>query len=166
MAGADDKRIALAAIAGAHGVRGELRLKLFADGIDTLKKQKALFVGEDERRLLSIRANAKGAIARLEGCDSREAAEALRGTLIEIDREALPPLEEGEYYLDDLLDLSVVDETGATVGRIVAVENYGASDVVEIERDSGKRFMVPLTEAAVPEWDDERLVVNSLYVDA
>ena len=166
MAGADDKRIALAAIAGAHGVRGELRLKLFADGIDTLKKQKALFVGEDERRLLSIRANAKGAIARLEGCDSREAAEALRGTLIEIDREALPPLEEGEYYLDDLLDLSVVDETGATVGRIVAVENYGASDVVEIERDNGKRVMVPLTEAAVPEWDDERLVVNSLYVDA
>ncbi|MEN3971373.1 ribosome maturation factor RimM [Sphingomicrobium sp. XHP0235] len=166
MAGADDKRIALAAIAGAHGVRGELRLKLFADGIDTLKKQKALFVGEDERRLLSIRANAKGAIARLEGCDSREAAEALRGTLIEIDREALPPLEEGEYYLEDLLDLSVVDETGATVGKIVAVENYGASDVVEIERDNGKRFMVPLTEAAVPEWDDERLVVNSLYVDA
>ena len=166
MAGADDKRIALAAIAGAHGVRGELRLKLFADGIETLKKQKALFVGDDERRLLSIRANAKGAIARLEGCDSREAAEALRGTLIEIDRDALPPLEDGEYYLDDLLGLSVVDETGTPVGRVVAVENYGASDVVEIERENGKRFMAPLTEAAVPEWDDERLVVNSLYVDA
>ena len=166
MAGADDKRIALAAIAGAHGVRGELRLKLFADGIETLKKQKALFVGDDERRLLSIRANAKGAIARLEGCDSREAAEALRGTLVEIDRDALPPLEDGEYYLDDLLGLSVVDETGTPVGRVVAVENYGASDVVEIERENGKRFMAPLTEAAVPEWDDQRLVVNSLYVDA
>ena len=166
MAGADDKRIALAAIAGAHGVRGELRLKLFADGIETLKKQKALFVGDDERRLLSIRSNAKGAIARLEGCDSREAAEALRGTLIEIDRDALPPLEDGEYYLDDLLGLSVVDETGTPVGRVVAVENYGASDVVEIERENGKRFMAPLTEAAVPEWDDKRLVVNSLYVDA
>ena len=165
MAGANDKRIALAAIAGAHGVRGELRLKLFADGIDTLKAQKALFVGGDERRLLSIRANAKGAIARLEGCDSREAAEALRGTLIEIDRTALPPLEDGEYYLDDFMGLAVVDDTGAEVGKVVTVENYGASDVIEIERPNGKRFMVPITEAAVPEWDDERVVVTAAYCE-
>ncbi|WP_343347219.1 ribosome maturation factor RimM [Sphingomicrobium sp. XHP0239] len=165
MAGADDKRIALAAIAGAHGVRGEVRLKLFADGIDTLKAQKALFVGGDERRLSSVRANAKGGIARFEGIDSREAAEALRGSLVEIDREALPALDDDEYYLGDLMDLPVVDETGSSVGTIVAVENYGASDVIEIERPDGKRFMIPLIEAAVPEWNSERLVANSAYCE-
>ena len=165
MASADEDRIALAAIAGAHGVRGEVRLKLFAEGIDTLKKQKALFVGGDERRLSSIRANAKGGIARFVGVDSREAAEALRGSLVEIDRTALPDLEDGEYYLSDLMDLPVVDETGSQVGTIVAVENFGASDVIEIERPNGKRFMIPLTEAAVPEWDAERLVANSAYCE-
>ncbi|MCM8556904.1 ribosome maturation factor RimM [Sphingomicrobium sediminis] len=165
MAGASQDRVALAAVAGAHGVKGELRLKLFAEGIDSLKKQKALFVGEDERRLLSVRANAKGAIAKLDGVNSREAAEALRGSLLEIARETLPELGEGEYYFSDLLSLLVIDDRGAEVGTIVAVENFGASDVIEIERPTGKRFMVPMTENAVPEWNKERLVINAAFAE-
>ena len=167
MAGGSEDRIALAAIAGAHGIKGEVRLKLFAEGIASLKKQEALFVGGDERRLLSVREGGKnGAVARFEGVDDRTAAEELRGSLVEVVREALPDLDDGEYYFSDLMDLPVVaDDDGEAIGTVVAVENYGASDVVEIEKPNGKRFMVPLTEQAVPEWDATRLVVARAFID-
>ncbi|MBB3763674.1 ribosome maturation factor RimM [Sphingomicrobium lutaoense] len=158
-------RVALAAVAGAHGIKGEVRLKLFAEGVDSLKKAASLFVGGVERKPLSVRAGGKAVIARFEGVESRDAAEALRGQLIEIDRDELPPLEEGEYYFSDLIGLAVVDEDGEAIGTVRSVDNFGASDVVEIERPSGKSFMVPLIPQAVPEWDEERLVVTRDFAE-
>ena len=166
MAGAAEKRVALAAIAGAHGVKGELRLKLFAEGVASLKAQKAVFVGDDERRLVAVRDGGKGPIARIEGVDTREAAEALRGSLIEVPRAALPDLGEDEYYFEDLVGLAVVDEDGAASGRVLAVQNFGASDIVEIELPTGKTVMVPMIDAAIPEWDEERMVVRRDFLDA
>ncbi len=89
-------RIALAAVAGAHGVKGELRLKLFSEGIESLARHERLFVGGTERRLLDVRDGGKVAVARFEGIADRTVAEQLRGSLVEVDRSALPPLEEGE----------------------------------------------------------------------
>jgi 16S rRNA processing protein RimM len=83
-----------------------------------------------------------------------------------VPRSALPPLEEGEYYHADLLDLPAVTPEGQPVGRVVLVENFGAGDVLEIERPDGKRFMVPMRPEAVPEWNAERLVVSPDYIDA
>ncbi|NNC48083.1 MAG: 16S rRNA processing protein RimM [Sphingomonas sp.] len=163
---AEEKRVALAAVAGAHGVKGELRLKLFADGPDSLKAHDMLFVGGKPAKLVSIRDGGKVAVARFEGVNDRGAAEQLRGTLIEVERDQLPSLEEGEYYFSDLIDLPVVDAAGEAVGHVVGVENFGASDIVEIEKANGKRFMVPLIPVAVPEWDEDRLVVNAEFVDA
>ncbi|HEV2044572.1 MAG TPA: 16S rRNA processing protein RimM, partial [Sphingomicrobium sp.] len=91
---ATDTRIALAAVAGAHGVRGEVKLKLFGDSIDSLARSSDLTVGGKPLKLKDVRAANKTAIARFEGVASREAAEALRGSLVEIDRVALPPLAE------------------------------------------------------------------------
>jgi 16S rRNA processing protein RimM len=138
-----ERRIALAAVAGAQGVKGEVRLKLFSDSIDSLSRHDKLFVGGAERRLLSIRDNGKTAVARLEGIADRSAAESLRGSLVEVDRSALPPLEEGEYYHADLLGLQAVDREGSLVGTVAAVENYGAGDLLEIEQPSGQRSLVP-----------------------
>ena len=138
-----ERRIALAAIAGAHGVRGEVRLKLFSDGVDSLAAHQTLYVGGASRRLLAVRASGKTAVARFEGVDDRSAAEALRGSLVEVDRSALPPLEEGEYYHADLIGLPCVDGEGRDRGRVVAVENYGAGDLLEIELGDGKRSLIP-----------------------
>ena len=141
-----DKRIALAAVAGAHGVKGELRLKLFSDSIESLSRHRTLYVGGAARRLLAVRDSGKTAIARFEGIDDRSAAEALRGVLVEVDRSVLPPLEEGEYYHADLIGLEAVDGDGNRVGSVAAVENYGAGDLLEIERPDGKTSLIPFRE--------------------
>jgi 16S rRNA processing protein RimM len=157
-----ERRIALAAVAGAHGIRGELRLKLFSDSIESLSRHKKLCVGGVERRLLAIR-DAKNPVARFEGIDDRSAAEALRGSLIEIDRSALPPLGEGEYYHADLIGMPAVDRQGEPVGTVAAVENFGAGDLLEIEAEGGKRSLIPFT-AGIADLEDGRIVLDPEFL--
>ena len=136
-------RIALAAVAGAHGIKGEVRLKLFADSADSLKVGKRLFVGGVARKLLSLNAAGKAPIARFDGIADRTQAEALRGGLVEVDRSALPPLEEGEYYHADLIGLQCVDRDGALLGEVTAVENFGAGDLLEVRLADGRMSLIP-----------------------
>jgi 16S rRNA processing protein RimM len=158
-----EKRIALAAIAGAHGVKGELRLKLFGDSIDSLSQHEKLYVAGTERRLLSIRDSGKTAVVRFEGITDRSAAEALRGCLIEVDRSALPPLEEGEYYHADLIGLPAVDRGGKNVGTVAAVENYGAGDLLEIEAANGNRSLIPFRDG-IADLVDGRIVLDREFL--
>jgi 16S rRNA processing protein RimM len=95
---------------------------------------------------------------------SREAAEALRGALLTVPRSALPPLGEGEYYHHDLIGLPCVGTAGEALGQVVAVENFGAGDILDIERPNGKRFMVPMTPRAVPAWGDV-VTVSADFID-
>src|SRR5215213_2497068 len=139
-------RIALAAVAGAHGVKGELRLKLFSAGVESLSRHDKLHVGGVERRLLSVRDGGKTAVATFEGVSDRSAAEALRGSLVEVDRAALPPLEDGEYYHADLIGLTAVDRAGGALGLVVAVENFGAGDLLEVEDPRGRRALIPFKQ--------------------
>jgi 16S rRNA processing protein RimM len=158
-----ERRIALAAIAGAHGVRGEVRLKLFSDGVDSLAAHQTLYVGGASRRLLAVRASGKTAVARFEGVDDRSAAEALRGSLVEVDRSALPPLEDGEYYHADLIGLPCVDGEGRDRGRVVAVENYGAGDLLEIELGDGKRSLIPF-KPGIADLEGDRIVLDPEFL--
>ncbi|MFZ5749021.1 MAG: ribosome maturation factor RimM [Pseudomonadota bacterium] len=155
---ASDKSVTLAVVIGAHGVTGEVRLKVFAEDLDAYRS----FNG-GALTLKSLRDGSNGAIARFAEVGDRNAAEALRGTELTVPRSALPTLGEGEYYHIDLLGLPVVSEAGAPLGTIVAVDNYGAGDVLEIERPTGKRFMVPMAPAAVPDWNSERLIVADSF---
>jgi 16S rRNA processing protein RimM len=156
------KRIALAAVAGAHGVKGELRLKLFSDSVESLARHRKLYVGGVERALLSVR-EGKTPVARFDGIADRSAAEALRGQLVEVDRAALPPLDDGEYYHADLIGLAAVDADGTAGGTVVAVENYGAGDLLEIEADDGKRSLIPF-RAGIADLADGRIVVDPEFL--
>lgn len=156
--------ITLAAITGAHGVAGEVRLKLLGDGLESLKAHKSF--NDGALKLTKLRSDNKGgAIARFAGVGDRTAAEKLRGTTLSVAREDLPPLGEGEFYHSDLVGLPAIADYGETVGTVRAVENFGATDIVEIEKPDGKTFMVPLTTAAVPEWNGERLIVSADFLD-
>ena len=158
-----DKRIALAAVAGAHGVKGEVRLKLFSERAESLAAHEKLYVGDTARRLLTIRDGGKTAVARFEGIDDRSAAEALRGSLVEVDRSALPPLEEGEYYHADLIGLPCVDRDGQAVGTVLAIENYGAGDLLEIEAGDGKRSLTPF-RPGIADLEGGRIVVDPEFL--
>ena len=155
-------RIALAAVAGAHGVKGELRLKLFSDSIESLSRQENLYVGGSKRRLLSIR-EGKMPVARFEGIDDRSTAEALRGQLVEIDRSALPPLAEGEYYHADLIGIAAVDREGNPVGVVAAIENYGAGDLLEVELADGRRSLIPF-KPGIADLKDGSIVVDPEFL--
>src|SRR5438270_138909 len=158
-----ERRIALAAVAGAHGVKGEVRLKLFSDSAKNLSVHEKLYVGDAERRLLAVRDSGKTAVARFEGVNDRSAAEALRGLLVEVVRSALPPLDEGEYYHADLIGLPAVDGAGMAVGRVVAVENYGAGDLLEIELKGGKTSLIAF-KPGVADLEDGRIVLDPEFL--
>ena len=161
---AEDKPVTLAAVTGAHGVTGEVRLKLFGEGLEAFSVHRRF--NDGALTLSKLRDDGKGgAIARFAEIPDRTAAEALRGTVLTVPRSALPPLDEGEYYHADLLGLAAVSEAGEPLGTVIAVENFGAGDIVEIERADGKRFMVPMREDAVPEWNAERLVVSRDFAE-
>ncbi|MEO0031753.1 MAG: rRNA processing protein RimM [Pseudomonadota bacterium] len=157
-----DKPVTLAAIAGAHGVTGDVRLKLFGEGAGTLKRYRAF--NDSSLTLEKVKDDGKGgAIARFAEITDRTAAEKMRGTALTVPRSALPPLADGEYYHADLIGLPAVSTTGEALGECIAVDNYGAGDVVEIRRESGKRFMVPMRPEAIPEWNEDRLVIEAAY---
>jgi 16S rRNA processing protein RimM len=159
-----DRPVTLAAVIGAHGVTGEVRLKLFGEGVASLKRYRAFNGGV--LTLEKLREDGKGgAIARFAEVPDRTAAEKLRGTALSVPRSSLPPLAEGEYYHADLIGLPAVSTTGENLGRCVAVENFGAGDVIEIERPDGKRFMVPMRVEAVPEWSEERLLIDAAWAE-
>jgi 16S rRNA processing protein RimM len=151
--------IALAAVAGAHGIKGELRLKLFTDSIDKLEQHHDLYVGGVRRQLIELRQSGQTPVARFDGISDRDAAEALRGTLVEVGRSTLPPLGEGEYYHADLIGLPAVDQNGNTVGTVVSVENYGAGDLLEIEDPAGKRSLIPYRKG-IADLQGDRIVVD------
>lgn len=139
-------------IAGAHGVRGAVRVKSFTDAPESVAAYGPLFDESGERRfdLRLVGSTKGGVIAQLSGVSDRNAAEALRGQRLYVPRQALPETDEEEFYHADLIGLRAVDETGEEIGRITAVHNFGAGDMLEIRPRGGKSVMVPFTKPAVP----------------
>ena len=158
-----DKPVVLAAVVGAHGVRGEVRLKLFAESIDSLRRHRAVDVGSRALTLTEVREGSGGPIVRFAEVTDRNAAEALRGELVCVPRASLPPLEEGEYYHADLIGLACQSADGQALGEVVAVDNFGAGDILEIERPGGARAMVPFREG-IADLKEDRIVVDPAFL--
>jgi 16S rRNA processing protein RimM len=144
--------VCVGAVAGAFGVGGEARVKSFCVQPRAIGDYGPL-VSEDGRRFtLRITREVKGGFAaRLSGVASREEAEALRGTRLYAPRDRLPALAEDEFYHADLIGLQVVDTGGALLGRVRAIHDFGAGDVIELDGEG--ELMLPFTRAAVPTVD-------------
>ncbi|MCH9011866.1 MAG: ribosome maturation factor RimM [Proteobacteria bacterium] len=164
MAAAQGERLCVGVIAGAHGVRGLVKIKSFTEDPANLTAYGALTDESGARRYqVAVTGRAKGVLlARIEGVGDRDAARALRGARLYIARAALPEPEDEEYYHADLIGLAVEDRAGAPLGRVAAVQNFGAGDILEIERPDEETLLVPFTKAAVPLVDPAggRLVVE------
>jgi len=146
-------RVCLGAVAGAHGVRGEVRIKPFTAEPESVGSYGELSDESGERRFsLQVLGVAKGmVIARLTGVEDRNAAEALRGLRLYVARAALPEPEEDEFYHADLIGLRVETEDERLFGRVRALYDFGAGDVIEIEPlAGGQPVVLPFTREAVP----------------
>lgn len=149
-------RICIGAIAGAFGVAGEVRLKSFCSQPEDIASYGALTTEDGTRqfRITLTRPVAGGLGARIAGVATKDQADALRGTSLFVEREKLPALPDDEFYHADLIGLEVRDPGGAEIGKIVAVHNHGAGDILEISTHSHKSaLLLPFTKAIVPNVD-------------
>ena len=148
--------VLMGAILGAHGIKGEVKVKSFAAKPAAIAEYGPLSDSKHSRSFaLSVTGTADAAkgvlIARIAGIADRNAAEALKGVELFVDRERLPaPADPEEYYLADLIGLGAFDGKGAKLGEIVSVDNYGAGDLLLVVPESGEGFVVPFAKAFVP----------------
>lgn len=146
--------VQMAVIGAAHGIKGELRVKSFTGDPLALADYGPLFTRDGRKfAVADIRPGKNDiVIVRFKGVSDRTAAEALTNTELFVDRSVLPQEgEEDEFYHADLIGLKVRDDTGAEIGRVAAVQNFGGGDILEIALDGRHEVLVPFSAAAVPE---------------
>ena len=149
-------RICIAKFGAAHGVRGEIRLWPFTADPLGVASYGPLETTDGKRRfeIATVRAAKDHLVARIKGIDSREDAEKLNGLELFVAREKLPATDDDEFYHADLIGLAAVTPQDAPLGRIVAVHNFGAGDIIEIALDNGRETrLLPFTNAVVPTVD-------------
>ena len=139
------------AIAGPHGVRGQFKVKLFAETPAALEDYGGLQIDDGRVLKLSVKSvNSKGlVIVSAVGVTSREAAEALRGMLLSTSRASLPDPAEHELYHADLLGATVFHEDGTNLGEVVALYNFGAGEIIEVKPAFGTSVMLPFAGDSV-----------------
>jgi 16S rRNA processing protein RimM len=144
--------VCVARIGAPHGVRGAVKLWTFTEDPLAVQRYGPLASKDGARRfeVTHVR-EAKGyLVATLKGVDSREDAERLNGLELYVAREKLPATEPDEYYHADLIGLAAVNAAGEPIGRVTAIHNFGAGDIIEIAPSSGPTMLLPFTNAVVP----------------
>lgn len=148
---ADEPYINLAVIGAAHGIKGEVRVKTYTSDPLAIGDYGPLQTHDGrEFRVASVRPAKDVVIVRFKGVETRNEAEALNGTELLVRRDKLPPPEDDEFYHVDLIGLSVETETGEPVGKIAAVLDFGAGEMLEVKARGEKPVLIPFTRAAVP----------------
>lgn len=164
----DTTRILLGQIAGVHGIKGHVLVRTYSDAPAGIAAYGPLENegGDKTFTFKVIRETDKGIVASVNGISDRTTAEGLRGTNLYVARDKLPAPAEGEYYHADLIGLKAIDVDGQPVGTVVAVQNYGAGDLLEIKRPgSSQTALVPLTDHFVPDIDLAAKTVITIVPD-
>jgi 16S rRNA processing protein RimM len=149
------EQICIARIGAAHGVRGAVKLWTFTEDPLAVKAYGPLVTKDGARQfeLTHVR-EAKGhLVATLKGITTRDAAERLNGVELYVAREKLPATGEGEYYHADLIGLAAITPADQPLGRVIAIHNFGAGDIIEIAPPQGATLLLPFTNAVVPTVD-------------
>ena len=147
--------ICVARIGAAHGVRGAVKLWTFTEDPLAVKAYGPLTTKDGARQFeVTSAREAKGhLVATLKGISTREEAERLNGLELYVAREKLPDTDEDEYYHADLIGLAAVNAANEPLGRVIAIHNFGAGDIIEIAPASGATMLLPFTNAVVPTVD-------------
>ncbi|MGB3643728.1 MAG: ribosome maturation factor RimM [Mesorhizobium sp.] len=145
--------IQMAVIGAAHGIKGEVRVKTFTGDPLALGDYGPLYTADGRAfEVADIRPANTVVVVRFKGVKDRDAAEALAGTELFVDRSALPDEEDDdEFYHADLIGLAIQDDSGAAIGTVQAIHNFGADDILEVALSGRKTMLIPFSRAAVPE---------------
>jgi 16S rRNA processing protein RimM len=144
--------VLLAAVMGAQGLKGEVKAKVFTDAPGALPRYGVLHDKNGRTfKITAFRSSKEGeAVIAFEGVNDRSSAEALKGTQLFVDRAALPEPDEDEFYHADLIALEARDSEGRVLGKVAAIHNFGASDVIELVRSDGDQVHLAFTRETVP----------------
>ena len=144
--------VLLAAVMGAQGLKGEVKAKIFTAAPDALPRYGKLHARDGRTfTITAFRPSKQGeAVIAFAEVKDRNTAEALKGTELFVSRDALPEPDEDEFYHADLVGLEARDSEGRVIGKVVAVHNFGASDVIELARDDGDSVHLAFTRETVP----------------
>ena len=147
--------VCVARIGAAHGVRGAVKLWTFTEDPFAIKRYGPLLSKDGKRQfeVATARAAKDHLVATFKGVTTRDEAERLNGIELYVARDKLPATDEGEYYHTDLIGLAAVTTDGAALGRVLAIHNFGAGDIIEIAPPKGSTLLLPFTDAVVPEVD-------------
>lgn len=146
--------VLLAVIGGAHGIKGEVRVRSFTEDPEDVGAYGPLLDAKGRRyTVASARLQKTVVVVRFKEVADRNAAELLNGTELFVDRSALPEEGEDEFYQADLVGLVARTVDGTVIGEVTGFHDFGAGDILEIAPDQGTSIMIPFTEAAVPEVD-------------
>ncbi len=152
-----ERQILLGRIIGPHGLKGEVKIKSFTTDPLDIASYGPLATGDGRLfRLTNVRLAGDVVIAGIKGVADRTLAEALKGLELKIDRDDMPETNDGEFYEADLVGLAVFDEGGDKVGEALGFQNFGAGELLEIKRTTGRTGYVPFADSMVPEVDVEK----------
>jgi 16S rRNA processing protein RimM len=152
-----DNRLLCAKVTRTHGVRGEVKLIMFADGPEFFDGLKRLYSKDGTAYdILSLHEHKGMLIASFEGIDTIEKAEKIKNTELYADRGDLKPLPDGRYYIADIIGLKVITDEGRFLGEIVDVLKTGSNDVYTVKAESGKEHLIPVTDEVVLDIDIEK----------
>ena len=160
------EKLVIAEVLKPQGIRGELKIKTFTDFPDDVKSFKTVYIDEIPYKILSFRVGTDGAAyVGLRGVPDRNAAELMRGKLLKGAREDAPPLNEGQYYIVDIIGLSCETEEGEVLGTVKDISNF-SSDIYTIEK-AGKKILFPAVKGVIKKVDlaQKKLIVDKKIFD-
>ncbi len=163
------KRVCLGRIAAPHGLRGLVKVLCYGDDPSLIETLGPCYTSEEGEETLCVTLKnhlGKYILADIEGYDTRERAEDIKGTELYVDKDALPAIEEEDsFYFEDLVGLRAVNAKGADAGRVIAVHNFGAGDLLEVRPPSGEAYLLPFTDEHVPEVDLEGAFIRVIPLE-
>ena len=159
------EKIKIGKIVNTVGLKGEVKVYNYSDSIEIYETIESIYVEDRLTVIENVRAQKNMVILKLEGADDRNAAEALRGKELYITEDDLPELPEGQYYVRDLIGMSVTEEDGNLLGHVIDVLQNTAQDIFEVESENGKKLLIPKVDQFVLDIDAEKREITVRLIE-
>ena len=159
------EKIKIGKIVNTVGLKGEVKVYNYSDSIEIYETIESIYVEDRLTVIENVRAQKNMVILKLEGADDRNAAEALRGKELYITEDDLPELPEGQYYVRDLIGMSVTEEDGNMLGHVTDVLQNTAQDIFEVESENGKKLLIPKVDQFVLDIDAEKREITIRLIE-